>query len=191
MSKQVAEECARRKDNATRDAEAILADVRAKSAAKRESLLAATASEMDLLDLRWRQKADAEASRADLSMKNEAVKAVMANVEAEVRSIVESAGFTGILESLLAQVMAVAEADVIVLAPAKHVDTVSAWLGENGHGGVTVKESLAVWGGVAIQDPDRTYRISNTLTGRYRRVGEEARKLCMRSLFGAGPEGTV
>lgn len=190
MSKQVAEQCGQRKDSATTDAEEILAEARAKSVAKRESLLASTDSEMELLDLRWRQKARAEAAKADLSMKNDAVKAVMANVEAEARTIAEGGGFAGILDSLLAEVMAVAEGDIVVLAPENHVDHVSAWLGGNGHDGIAVEGSAAMWDGVAIQNPERSYRISNTLSGRYRRVGQEARKLCMRSMFGSGAEGT-
>ena len=141
------------------------------------------------MDLRWRQKAATEAAKAYLSMKNEAVKAVMANVEAEVRAIVEGGGFPGILDSLLAEVMAVAEDEVVLLAPERHADHVSAWLGGNGHGGISVEGSATVWDGVAIQDPKRSYRISNTLTGRYRRVGQEARKRCMKSMFGAGAEG--
>ena len=189
MTKQVADECGQRKANATGDAEAILADARAKSTAKRKALLASTDSEMELLDLRWRQKAEAEASKADLSMKNDAVKAVMANVETEVRSLVEGGEFPGLLEALLAEVMAVAEGDIVVLAPEAHVDHVSGWLGNNGHGGIQVEGSSAMWDGVAIQDEACSYRISNTLMGRYRRVGQEARKLCMRSIFGAGAEG--
>ncbi|MDP7639210.1 MAG: V-type ATP synthase subunit E family protein [Candidatus Hydrogenedentes bacterium] len=190
MSKQVAAECDQRRANANGDAEAILAEARAKSAAKRESLTTSTDAKMELLDLRWRQKAEAEAAKADLSMKNEAVKAIMAEVEAKVRAIVEGDGFTEILDSLLAEVMAVAEGEVVVLAPDKQVGHVSAWLGDNGHGGVAVEASAHVWDGVAIQDPGRSYRISNTLTGRYRRVAEVARKICMRSLFGASAEGT-
>ena len=42
--------------------------------------------------------------------------------------------------------------------------------------------------GVALEDPKHTYRISNTLTGRYARLDQQARKICMQNLFGAGGE---
>jgi hypothetical protein len=63
------------------------------------------------------------------------------------------------------------------------------WLSGHGHAGMVVEASQEVWDGVALQDPARSYRISNTLTGRYGRVAQEARRLCMVKLFGQTSEG--
>ena len=42
---------------------------------------------------------------------------------------------------------------------------------------------------VAIQDAARSYRVSNTLRSRYARVAQDARKICMTSLFDDAGEG--
>ncbi len=81
------------------------------------------------------------------------------------------------------RLMAIAPAGVVAHAPPAHVDSVRDWLANNGHGGVSVEGNSNLWDGVAIQDPERTFRISNTLTGRFARVEQEARKRCMMALF--------
>ena len=74
--------------------------------------------------------------------------------------------------------------DVVVLAPESQVGHVEQLLAKSGHNGLAVEGSAVVWDGVAVQDKQRTFRISNTLSGRYARVEDGARKLCMVSLFG-------
>src|SRR5690606_38856391 len=98
--------------------------------------------------------------------------------------ITNSAEFPALLEAMLAELMTVAEGDVVVLGPESHLDTVKNWLASNGREGVPVEASREMRDGVAVQDPQRTYRISNTLSGRFRSVREEARKQCMLGLFG-------
>lgn len=167
----------------------IRADAEQEAQASREAALKAAAQEKELLDLRLRQKAQAEASKAELAMRNETVEAVMRRVEAEIKSIVEGPNFPKILDALLTSLMdAAGDGEYVVLAPEKHVDHVRQWLESHGHSGVPVEGSPSAWDGVALQDHAKTYRISNTLTGRYRRVGQEARRHCMVSLFGAAEE---
>ena len=183
MSLQVAERCESNLSEANREAEAISAEARAQSASLREATLNATRDEMAVLDERWRQKAEAEVVKAALVVKNEGVQEVLRVVEAEARAIVEGPEFPRILDALLAELMAVAEGDIVALAPEARVEHVRQWMAQNGHAQVPVEASPEFWDGVAIQDPRRTFRISNTLTGRFARVAEEARKICMTSLF--------
>ena len=136
--------------------------------------------------------AHAEASRADLVVKNDAVQAVMQKVESEIRMIVNGSGFGGVLDSLLTSLLNEyqgSDSEALLIAPEAHVAHVQQWLSANGHAGMTVEGTKEIWDGVALQDPARTYRISNTLTGRYERIGQEARRLCMVKMFGKSSEG--
>jgi vacuolar-type H+-ATPase subunit E/Vma4 len=89
---------------------------------------------------------------------------------------------------LLAELMEEApdSGDLQVLAPPAHADRVSSWLSNNGRAGVGVEGSEAFKDGVAVQDPGRTFRISNTLSGRFALMEQEIRKHCMTTLFGGG-----
>jgi vacuolar-type H+-ATPase subunit E/Vma4 len=184
MTAQVVEECDGNSSAAQQEADAIQAEAEGKSAAQRESTQAATDSEMVRLDERWRQMAHAEASRADLVVKNEAAKAVMHKVAQEIRSIVDNKEFPSVLDSLMETLVREIKGEVMVLGPEGHIDHIKTWLSNNGHDGISVEASSELWDGVALQDPARTYRISNTLTGRYSRVEQEARRVCMVNLFG-------
>lgn len=189
MSRQVQEDCDQTTGAARTEAERILAEARDKSVARHASAMEAVQAEKELLDLRWLQKAETEISKANLAMKKDAVIAVFHKVREEVRRIAESPGYPGLLSVLLKEVLAFAEGEIVVLAPEKHVDYVGNWLKENGYDGVRVEGSTEMWHGIAVQDPGRTYRVSNTLVGRFARVEKESRKLCMTSLFSAPREG--
>ena len=169
---------------ASESAEAILEEARQDCAALEEKTLASTAAEMDVLAERWRQKAEAEAAKAALVVQHDALHAVLEKVSEEIREIVSSDEFGPILDALLAELMADAPPDVIALAPPDHLDRVKKWLASNGNDKVPVEGAPNRQDGVAIQDRDRTFRISNTLSGRFSRVEQEARKHCMMSLFG-------
>ena len=184
MSTGIAAQCEANLDSAREEAATIASEAIAKTAAQRESALSATQSEMSLLDERWRQKAEAEATKAALAMKKTAVNKVLGEVQDAIDRIVKGPTFPMVLDSLLAEVMAIAEDDVVVLAPEAQVEGVQQWLSSHGHGGLKVEGSAALRDGVAVQDPARTYRISNTLSGRYSRVELEIRKICMTGLFG-------
>jgi len=140
------------------------------------------------LDALWKQKGVAESTRLELSMKNDAVEAVLAEVSAGIKRLVSGPDFPAVLERLLTELMSAVgnEKNVQVLGPVSHVDLVKSWLSSHGHAGVHVEGSPEFWDGVAVQDPARTWRMSNTLTGRFARTDQAVRKHCMTALFGAG-----
>ena len=192
MTAQVAEQCEANHVVAQQEAKAIQAEAICQAQAKRDALTAANEAEMARLDERWRLMAHAEASRADLVVKNDAVQAVLSKVESEIRAMVNSKAFSGVLDALLTSLLNEFKGDdseAILIAPEAYVAHVHSWLSSNGHAGMAVEASTEVWDGVALQDPARTYRISNTLTGRYGRIGQDARRLCMVNLFSDTAEG--
>lgn len=186
MTRQVADQCESTLIEARREADAILEEARTKSNDSWQDAMKATETEIKLLEERWVQKAQAEAAKAELAVQNEAVEAVLAALRVKIRGAVEGSDFPNIIEALLSELMAVAPDNVVVLAPEQQVGHVTKLLAKTGHTGVPVEGSAIVWDGVAVQDKQRTFRISNTLTGRYSRVEDGARKLCMVTLFGKG-----
>lgn len=189
MAQQVAAQCDETRSAAQEQADALLSDARERATSTRTSTLKTLEAEMEAMDARWRQKAHTEAARAALAVQGEIVDAVLAKVEEEIRSIVGSKDFPKILDALLDELMRVASDDVVVLAPEAHLDHVREWLGKHDRIDTRVEASPDTWDGVAIQDARRTYRISNTLTRRYERVKEDARKVCMTTLFPGGNVG--
>lgn len=183
MASQIAEECERNESAARAEAKAILAEARAQSAAQRDAMLKETEALMEALDQRWRLKGEAEAAKASLSMKNEAVEAVVHKVHEEIAATVSAANFNEVLHDLLGELMAVAQGDVVVLAPEAHADYVRGWLEEHGQSGLAVEAFATLRDGVALQDPPRTYRVSNALGTRFSRVEQRARNMCMTRLF--------
>jgi vacuolar-type H+-ATPase subunit E/Vma4 len=184
MAQGVSAQCDRMAGGARAEAEAIIAEARNKAVAQREHALASTQAEKAVLDERWRQKAEAEAIKAALAMQKLVVTSVLDRVEQIIEETVSGPHFPAILDALLAEVMAAAEGDVVVLAPEAHAGHVRAWLGANGYGHLPVEGSASMRDGVAVQDPSRTFRVSNTLSGRYARVEQETRRICMTGLFG-------
>ena len=190
MTAQVTEECEANIAAAQEEAAAIKSEAETSAASQRETVEAVTDTEMTRLDERYRQMAQAEASRADLVVKNDTVRAVMDKVNAEIRAIVSSDRFPAVLDALIGSLKDEIREGLVVLSPESHVDHIRGWLSSNGLEGVSVEGSSELWDGVAVQDAERTYRISNTLTGRFGRVEQEARRVCMLSLFGSvSPEG--
>lgn len=170
-------------------ARAIDEEAREACDAQETSTIKSTQAEVETLADRWRQKADTEAAKAALVVQNESVCAVLDRVDEEVRTLVAGKAFPAVLDALLEELMAAAPKGVVAIAPPDHVDHVKKWLAGNGHAKTKVEGSADTWDGVAVQDPDRTFRISNTLTGRLSRVEQQARKLCMTALFGGAGSG--
>jgi vacuolar-type H+-ATPase subunit E/Vma4 len=187
MTRQVEAECAGHLAKARAEAERILADARAKAAASREAALANARAEVQRLDTLWKQKAEAETVRLELTMEKDAVEAVLAEVRAQVARLASSAEFSAVLSRLLSELMPAVPGggDVELVGPPAHVEHIRRWLSGHGAQGITVKESDQFRDGVAAQDRRQTWRISNTLHGRFERLEQAARKHCMTSLFGS------
>ena len=82
--------------------------------------------------------------------------------------------------------MTVVPKDAVVIVPVSFGDRAKAWLQNNGHGGATVQESTALRDGCAMQDAGRSYRVTTTLSSRLSKLQNEARKVCLDTLFGKG-----
>ena len=172
MTRQVEAESADHLAKARADAERIMADARTAAAASREATLAASRAEVDRLDTLWKQKAQAES--------------VLAKVREDIARLASGAEFQPVLTQLLEELIPAisGEKDVELLTAETHAGQVRQWLSGHGHAGMDVKASSQFWDGVAGQNRGQTWRVSNTLRGRFERLEQTARKHCMTALFG-------
>jgi vacuolar-type H+-ATPase subunit E/Vma4 len=187
MTRQVEAECAGHLAKARAEAERILADARAKAVTSRDATLATARAEVDRLDVLWKQKTEAESVRLELAMENDAVEAVLEKVRAEMTRVAAGPEFPGLLSRLLDELIPAIPSgdDVELLGPAAHIEHIRQLIGTRGKQRIEVKASDQFQDGVAAQDRARTWRISNTLHGRFQHMEQAARKHCMTTLFGS------
>lgn len=185
MAQQVAQQCDQRRSEANREAERIRAEGRGTADQRYESGLAVVKAELDAADRRVRHQVAVEAEKSKLAAQHQVVEEVLAQVKQEIGRMASSADFGSILEALLEEILGVVSGQgLVVLSPPAHVDRLRQRLAETGRDGVAVVAYPALTDGVAVQDERRSYRISNTLSGRLNVVSNDARKLCQNRLFG-------
>jgi vacuolar-type H+-ATPase subunit E/Vma4 len=186
MRRQTQAECDARLADARRAAEEVLAVARRQADAREAETRNAITAELDHLARHGRMIAEAEAEKATLAMENDVVEEILAGVRASLDRLAKSAEFGPVVEALLAEVMDGTDPGMVVLAPAAHVDLCRRWLQSHGYAAVPVEASSDVWDGVAIQDPQKSYRVTNTLSSRAAKLEGEARRHCMTTLFAGG-----
>lgn len=184
MTQQVEAERAEIDAASQREADAIQAQAQQEATSLRERTLRAVEAELSAAALRSRERAEAEAQMAVLTTKDTITSEILAAAQAELEKIAEGPGMSAVIESLLAEVLEGVGDDVVVLAPVAHVDTVTAWLNAHDRGGLAVTPLAELKDGVAIQDPAKSYRVTNTLSARFSRQESASRRSCVEQLFG-------
>lgn len=185
MAQQVAQQCEERRSDALREAERIRSEGRRIAEQRYEAGLAAVKAELDAADRRVRHQVEVEAEKSKLAAQHQVVEEVLAQVREEIKRLASSDEFGAILEALLDEVLhEVSGQDLVVLAPPDHAERLRQKLAETGRGHIEVRPFAALTDGVAVQDTRRSFRISNTLSGRLNVVANDARKLCQNRLFG-------
>jgi len=186
MTQQIGAEREQALAAAAAEAERVRASARERAAQKRDAALAAVRAEISASAQRSRERAEAEAEMVALTTKDTVTDELLAQVKDELKRHVRSADFPSTLDALLAELLADAPANGIVLVPAAHEAHCRAWLENNGRGGMTVRPSAEVTDGVAVEDEAHTFRVTNTLSTRFDRLEGGLRKYCIQELFGQG-----
>ena len=135
--------------------------------------------------LRDRRIAQAEhlAEKELLTLRDRVVEDVLSQARRRAQEMAETPVFEGILKALLAEVTQDAPNESIVEVPPDYVEHCRRWVDEQGRRGVQVVPAEHLRDGVALHDRERTFRAVNTLTSRFDRVLSQARRLCMHRLF--------
>jgi vacuolar-type H+-ATPase subunit E/Vma4 len=192
MSKQIASQRETLLAEARDEAEQIRQDGQQQAEQRRSTTLDAVKSELASLAARSRERVEAEAHMVTLTTKDSIANEVLDSVESALAAHAASPEFSRTLEALLAELMADSPEDVVVLAPEAHVDHCKQWLASHGRDGLPVEALPGLTDGVAIQDPDRKFRYTNTLTARFRLQEGSLRKYALHQLFpeaNSGAEG--
>jgi vacuolar-type H+-ATPase subunit E/Vma4 len=188
MARQVEQGCEERLAAARAEADAIVSEARERADKRYAEGIERAQREVDRLARRARELAAVQAKQQSHSMQQAVADEILHSVDAELDRIAEGPEFPGILDALLRELMATAPENAEVLAPPAHVERCRQWLAANGHAGVPVVPHAALHDGVAIQDAQRTFRVTNSLSSRFHKLENEARKICLRLLFGKGAE---
>lgn len=185
MSQSVQADCDRILSEARQEADRILAEGRRAADLEYTRGVEATRAEIELADRRERQRLEAEHEKAFLAVQHTVVEEVLNRATDEIARLTQGPEFGPVLDALLDEVLeAVPGRDLMVLAPPAHVDRIRERLQALGRAELEVQPSPGPLDGVAVQDLRRTFRVSNTLSGRFEAVHDEARKLAQARLFG-------
>lgn len=184
MAQEVQADCERRLTEARREAERILAEGRRVADQDYARGMDATRSEIELANRRERQRLDAEHDKAFLAVQHKVVEEVLARAGQEVARRAQGPEFGDALEALLGEVLAeVRDRDLDVLVPPAHADRIGQYLQRAGRTDLRVVPWPSLTDGVAVQDRRRTFRVSNTLSGRFVALQDEIRRRCQARLF--------
>ena len=171
------------------EAAQIQENARVRAEQRRSETLSAAKGELASIARRSRERTEAEAQMVTLTMKDTITNEVLAEVTQELARIAAGPGFPEILDLLLAELMAEAPSDVVVLAPPAHAGHCKQWLESHGHGHLAVEPARSLTDGVAIQDPAKKFRFTNTLTTRFKMREGALRKASLNRLFPAASRG--
>lgn len=167
--------------------EVIAQQARERAARRRTETLEAVEAEVRAASARARERTEAAAHMVVMTTKDAVADEVLRTTRERLRSLAGGPEFPGVLRALLAELMASApEGEIVVLAPPAHADQCRAWLAEMGREDTAVEPLAALRDGVALQDRDRTFRVTNTLSRRFDKREGALRRHCLRRLFGEG-----
>ena len=186
MAQQADGQCAQVAAEAQAEAEKIRAQAQAQAASHREAVWRTVRGEESHKDRMSAQFAAVAAGKVRLAARNLAVTEVMTLVDREIDRIVDGVEFGAMLENLLDEALAASSGPVIIECPAAHVDRCRALASRRGAEVRDVVASQTLRDGVAVWNPERTLRISNTMRGRLAILEDDARKHIVRRLFMRG-----
>jgi len=171
-------------------AELILAEAEVSAKQRREETIASLKEELDALAETHRERAEANAKSAMMSIKDTITDDILKDVRAELIRIAEDdTRFQPILIKLLDELLISkvgtnwrneGRLELKVKVPGAHVDAINRWLRDQGVSDVQVK----LIDGVALQDAEQSFRISNTLHDRLEKQEKKLRGFAMKQLFG-------
>jgi vacuolar-type H+-ATPase subunit E/Vma4 len=182
LTQQANQDCEQKAERARQEADSIHDGARRESARRREAALEAIDAELDAAARSARTMAEIEADKLELSLHSTLTEHALADVAAKLEHVTQSGAFPGILEALLAELLAVADTGT-VLVPAAHEAHCRSWLQGNGHADRAMQVDASLTDGVAVHDDATACRITNSLSMRFAKLDDEARRICAERLF--------
>lgn len=178
---------AKRRDDllasARAEAERVIAEAHRQVEARRHEAQLAARQTAEHTRARRLAQAEQQAEKEALTLRDRVVADVLDQARQRAMELADTPQFEPILKALVREVVRDAPQNAVLEAPAAHAARCRQWLDAWDHRGVRVETSTHLRDGVALRDEERTWRVLNTLTGRFDRVLGQARRLCMHRLF--------
>ncbi len=183
MTEEVARQRASVLESAQSESESILAKAREDAAQRRKRAVETAEAELTETVQRERERTESEAEMKVLTAKDTITDEILAEVAVELSRVVEKPEFPALLEALLSEALADTPKAEVVLAPPAHVEHCRGWLAANGHGALEVRGMDSLLDGIAVQDKQRSFRVTNTFSARLENQEGRLRKLCVARLL--------
>jgi vacuolar-type H+-ATPase subunit E/Vma4 len=183
MTQQVARQREEILAQAQAQAEAIREGAHEEASQRRAQAVEAVRQDVAAAEERTRERAETAADMRIKTTKDAVTEEVLREATEELERIASSSRFPAILTALLDEILVEAPQEGTILAPAEHVAAVQEHLKARGRAGLHVEPARYLRDGIAVQDEGRTFRITNTLSSRFDRRREAARKLVLNRLF--------
>jgi len=184
LENRVDRECQALHIAAEEEAAAILFDAHEEVERQRIEALATQRAEAETQLRKVQEQAEARRGVDEAAMRHQVADEVLGHVPAHLERMAQSPDFGFVVEALLAEALASLPGATAVGAPVVHVERCRAWLQQHGYAQVTVEADPDLRDGVTAFEPTGRSRVTNTLTSRFERMKEAARKRCLERLYG-------
>lgn len=124
-----------------------------------------------------------EATDQILLLRETLVEETLAAISDSIEEIVNGPDFPHVLVTLIEETLHQIEGKAIVKVPQLHLDYCRQWLDKRNYPHVSLDPISEMRDGVIIEDPDHTFRITNTLSGRLEKSVGDIRMLCIKKFF--------
>lgn len=178
----------------------LIAEARENARCRREEAISQLREELEAQTAHMRERAEMRAKAARMNIKDTVTDELLNAVRADLRALAqEETRFPKLLFKLLEELLLSkvgkdwrqsGRLELLVKAPGAHVDAVHNWLAEQGVTDVQVDALPGLTDGVALEDAEHTYRVSNTLHDRMEKQEKTLRGYAMQQLFKGQPGAT-
>lgn len=186
MTREVEHDCARIQDSVRDEEVRLLATAREEAARRRNEAVLAAETELAEAAQRSRERAEAEAEMVVLTTKDTITDEILATVAGKLARIAETPEFPAVLQAMLEELLHDTEDVQVVLSPPEHVEYCRRWLADHGRGQLEIRGLDTLRDGVAVEDAQRSFRITNTFSARLSKQEGRLRKLCLERLLLGG-----
>ncbi len=168
---------------AEQQANSIIEEARTEREQKREAALEDARRDAEIAERNAREQGRADAERTALMLQETVAEDAIRRVRDKIRHTMSTSAASQIVEALLAELAGELGAGRRVLVSPDHAGVCRRWLAEHDLDDTEVVEDAGIVDGVAVEDADRSFRITNTLSARLDKRQNDARRLCLDMLF--------
>ncbi len=186
MTREAEARCRECTAEAEEQAAGIVSQATAKHAARRAELLEAARKASARQIAKEHGRALTDASRREDAFEGTFSEEILVETRKAIEELAQSEKFGKVLEALLEEVLLGLPGPLEVVAPPETVGNCTQWLRSKGLDDVRVVPDGTMRDGIAVQDPQRSFRLTNTLSSRCEQIKNQIRQICSEKLKSKG-----